>query len=263
MDFGIGVLLFLATGLISGIFGSILGLGGATIMIPILTLIFNIPIQLAIAISLISNFFVSGTAVLSYSQKGLLHKNIVMVMNIGSIAGIIAGTYIAANSPSNILKIFFGIFMLLMVIIALLRKKYPESGPVKEPKDINKAGFSALGFIMGLLGGTLGIGGGGVSVPIQTQFLKIPLKNAIANSLGTILVSAFIGAILYFYLGAGKIFSIDEALITTATIVPGSIAGARLGTSISDRLPSEYIKYIFYTVLIFIAYNMIKSGMGW
>ena len=83
-------------------------------------------------------------------------------------------------------------------------------------------------------------------MPVQHALFKIPLKNAIANSLATIVVSASVGAVLYFIMGAGHLFSADDALITAAAIVPGSVVGARSATAMADRVPAHYIKFIFY-----------------
>jgi uncharacterized membrane protein YfcA len=142
-------------------------------------------------------------------------------------------------------------------------RKIESCGPEKLPEKVNMPGYSILGFVMGLLGAVLGIGGGTVATPVQHTFFKVPLKNAIANSLATIIVSALLGAILYFIMGAGHLFSVDEALITTVAVVPGSIAGARFSTVAGRYLPERYIRFIFYAVILYIAYNMIKSGMGW
>lgn len=263
MEITINIILFFITGIIAGSFGGLLGLGGAVIMVPALTLFFGLPIHLAIAISLISNIFVSITAVLRYQRKGFLHKKTVMIMNIGSIAGIITGTIIASVSPAGTIKVFFGAFLLVLIVDVVMRKDAAEREPVIEPEKVNAPGLSALGFVMGILGALLGVGGGTVAVPVQTNVFKIPLKNAIANSLGTIVISASLGALLYFYLGSGRIFSAEDALLTSAAIVPGSVIGARLGVRISEHVPTKHVKYIFYSVLLYIAYNMIKSGLGW
>ena len=92
MDFWINILMMFCTGIVSGIFGALLGIGGATILIPVLTLLLLVPIHLAVAISLINNVAVSLTSALKYNEQGLVHKGIVMVMNIGSILGIVIGT---------------------------------------------------------------------------------------------------------------------------------------------------------------------------
>lgn len=259
----VDIILFLITGLIAGSFGGLLGLGGATILVPTLTLGFGLPIHLAIAVSLISNIFVSLTSVLGYRGRGLLHKRTIMIMNVGSIAGIIIGTFIAIHSPESLIKTIFGIFLLILIAVALIRRQKPDTGETKEPQHINVPAFSTLGFGMGLLGSILGIGGGTLAVPVQNTLLKVPLRNAIANSLATIVVSSTFGAITYFIVGSGTSFSAEEALITAAAIVPGAVIGARLATSASEKIPVHYIRYIFYLVLLYISYNMIRSGMGW
>jgi uncharacterized membrane protein YfcA len=102
-----------------------------------------------------------------------------------------------------------------------------------------------------------------VATPVQHSFFKQPLKKAIANSLATIIVSALLGALLYFILGAGHLFSAGDALITAAAVVPGAVVGAKFATVAEKHLPERYIKFIFYAAILYIAYNMIKSGMGW
>lgn len=254
----------MATGLASGAFGGLLGLGGATILVPTLTLGFGLPVHMAVAVSLISNIFVSLTAVAGYSKRGLLHRKTIIVMNIGSVFGILIGTLIATRTPPTLIKLMFGAFLLLMIAEAALIKRQLDYGESSEPKHINKPAFSALGFVMGLLGALLGIGGGTLAVPVQNSLLNVPLKNAIANSLATIVVSASIGAVTYFVVGSGTLFSAEDALTTAAAVVPGSIIGARIATaSLSEKIPVRYIRFIFYVVLLYIAYTMIRSGMGW
>lgn len=267
----IEIILFMLTGLIAGSFGGLLGLGGATILVPALTLGFGLPVHMAIAVSLVSNVFVSATSAIGYGRKGLIHRKPVLIMNIGSIAGIAIGTFIATRSPADVIKVLFGLFLLFMIFEAALRiaagiiKRKPRGSDeaIPEPEHINVPGFTILGFAMGVLGALLGLGGGTVAVPVQNVLFKIPLKNAIANSLATIVVSSSIGAVLYFLMGSGHLFSASDALITAAAVVPGSVIGAHAATRIADRVSVRDIKLIFYAVLLYIAYNMIKSGMGW
>ncbi len=125
-----------------------------------------------------------------------------------------------------------------------------------------KPGLVVLGFVMGLLGAILGIGGGTVAVPTLSDIFHMPLKNSIANSLATIVLASSLGAIVYFYLGAGTLFSTHQALLTAVVIVPGSVIGARVGTRFSTHIDTKHIKYIFYALLLYIAYNLIISGAG-
>jgi hypothetical protein len=260
----VDILLFLLTGFVAGTFGGLLGLGGATILVPALSLGFGLPIYMAIAVSLISNVFVSITATIGYRRRGLINWRIVEIMTLGSIAGVLIGTVIATRSPAGLIKLLFGLFLLIVVLEGILRvqRKGRDNGG-KMPDKINVPAYSVLGFVMGLLGALLGIGGGTVATPVQHSFFGQPLKNAIANSLATIIVSALAGAILYFILGASHLFSAEDALITAAAVVPGAVAGARFASVAEKHLPERYIKFIFYAAILYIAYNMIKSGMGW
>lgn len=263
MEFWLSLLLYFATGVVSGTLGGLLGIGGATILVPALTLIFALPIHLAIGVSLLNNVAVSLSATIKYRNRGLLDKRIILIMNVGSIAGIFLGTYLATRSPEAALKVVFGIFLLFMVADAFLRKIAVESNSMGELTIKKEAGLTGLGFVMGLLGALLGLGGGTVAVPVLNNLFKMPLKRAIANSLATIIVSSSLGAIIYFYLSSGTLFSTEEALLTAVTIIPGSVLGARAGAVISEHLHTRYIKYIFYALLLYIAYNMIISGLGW
>jgi len=262
MDFWINILMMFCTGIVSGIFGALLGIGGATILIPVLTLLLLLPIHLAVAVSLINNVAVSLTSALKYNEQGLVHKGIVLVMNVGSILGIVIGTFIATKSPESAIKLLFGLFLLAIVVIAFLprkAKRYENSLDTVHMEQ--KPGLAFLGFIMGLMGAILGVGGGTIAVPTLNDLFHLPFKNSVANSLATIVVASSLGAIIYFYLGAGTLFSVQQALLTAVVIVPGSVIGARVGTHISTYIPTKHIKYIFYAVLLYMAYNLIVSGM--
>ena len=263
MDFWINILMMFCTGIVSGIFGALLGIGGATILIPVLTLILLIPIHLAVAVSLINNVAVSLTSALKYNEQGLVHKGIVFVMNVGSILGIVIGTVIATKSPESTIKLLFGFFLLAMVAIAFIpRKAKNYENTMDQVHTEQKPGLAGLGFVMGLLGAILGVGGGTVAVPTLNDIFHLPFKNSIANSLATIVVASSLGAIVYFYLGAGTLFSAQQALLTAVVIVPGSVIGAQAGTHVSKYIPTKHIKYIFYALLLYMAYNLIRSGMG-
>jgi uncharacterized membrane protein YfcA len=137
----VDILLFLITGFVAGTFGGLLGLGGATILVPALSLGFGLPIYMAIAVSLISNVFVSITATIGYHRRGLINWKIVRIMTLGSIAGVLIGTVIATRSPAGLIKLLFGAFLLFVVLEGVLRvrRKEPDNGG-KVPDKINVPG---------------------------------------------------------------------------------------------------------------------------
>ena len=263
MELLVTILLLFITGAITGAIGGVLGIGGASILVPALTLAFGLPIHLAIAVSLVNNVAVSVAATMRYHNKGLLYRRIIFIMNAGSVIGIVLGTLISTRTSGDTLKILFGAFLLVMVAGAFLRRNSVEDDKPDDPTPKEEAGLTALGFVMGLLGALLGLGGGTVAVPALNTIFKMPLKRAIANSLATIILSSSLGALIYFLLGSGTLFSGESALITAAAILPGSVLGATAGSAHSEHIETRYIKLIFYALLLYIAYTMITSGLGW
>lgn len=262
MEAFFSIALFFFAGLVSGAFGGLLGLGGSTILVPILVLAMGLPMHLVIAIGLMNNVVVSSSAVLRYHSMGLIHKKTVLIMNLGSIPGIVAGTLIASSSTESTIKVIFGIFLIIAIVQAFIKKGASEKEPIGEPDKVNVKGLSLLGMVMGTLGALLGIGGGVIAVPAQTSLFGIPLKNAIANSLGTIIAASTLGAIVYFYVNAGSLFRVDEALLIIAAVAPGSVIGSWIGAWSSEKIPTKTIKYLFYITMIYISFNMLKSGLG-
>jgi len=263
MDQLLTIVLYFITGAFTGAVGGLLGIGGASILVPALTLVFGLPMYMAIAISLLNNVAVSISATVRYHRNGLLNNRLIIVMSIGSIGGIVIGTFIATRTPENALKVLFGLFLLVIVAFAFLRKNSAEDDFEAELSREKDAGLAVMGFVMGLVGALLGLGGGTVAVPTLNTVFRMPLKRAIANSLATIILSSSLGALIYFYLGSGTLFSGDTALLAAVTIIPGSVVGASLGALHSEHIETRYIKFIFYALLLYIAYTMISSGLGW
>jgi uncharacterized protein len=262
MDQLLTIILYFITGAFTGAVGGLLGIGGASILVPALTLAFGLPMYMAIAVSLLNNVAVSISATIRYHRKGLLNSRLILVMCVGSVAGIVIGTFIATRTPENALKILFGLFLLVIVAVAFLGKNRAEDDGAFEFSREKDAGLAVLGFIMGLVGALLGLAGGTVAVPTLNTAFRMPLKRAIANSLATIILSSSLGALIYFFLGSGTLFSGDAALLAAVTVVPGSIVGASLGALHSEHIGTRYIKFIFYALLLYIAYTMISSGLG-
>lgn len=118
-------ILMILAGLAAGIFGG-MGMGGGTILIPLLTLLFEVPQKTAQAINLISFLPMAGAALAFHvKNKLVVTKNILYIIIPGLAVGLL--TAFAAHAvPSEILKKFFGGFLVLLgayQIICVLRKR--------------------------------------------------------------------------------------------------------------------------------------------
>ncbi len=108
------------------------------------------------------------------------------------------------------------------------------------------------GFLGGILGGMLGIGGGVIVVPTLFMFLHIPLKKAIALSLGNI-VFVSLGASFNFL--RAKLVNVKLALLLELASVPGAL----LGVACNLMIPQRLLRYIFAAILSFTAYKLLSQ----
>src|SRR5664280_432512 len=103
-------------GFLIGLLVSMLGGGGGGLFVPVLTLIFGIPTQVAVATSLASVLPTTALGALSHYRQGNVDIRTGLILGIGGIIGTLIGAYIANNIPSIILSKILGIFTLVMVI---------------------------------------------------------------------------------------------------------------------------------------------------
>ena len=129
-------MLIIIIGIFAGIVGSITGLGGGTIISPILTIFLNYPLYLTIGISLLSTISTSLSSSLTYIKKKIANDNIAVSLltatTFGAIFGFLLNNYLYTHNLFFIVYIIFGVVLLLssiFLIIKNLKEKYYPSKP--------------------------------------------------------------------------------------------------------------------------------------
>src|SRR6266849_2489577 len=112
------VLLIGAGSLGAGFLGSLTGLGGGVVLVPLLTLVFGIDIRYAIGASLISVIATSSGAAAAYVKEGYTNLRIGMFLEIATTIGAIAGAFLAAAVSTNAIAVVFGIVLLVSAYLA-------------------------------------------------------------------------------------------------------------------------------------------------
>src|ERR1041384_7451569 len=105
-------------GLLVGVLGSMLGIGGGVLLIPLLTGLFGVPIKTAIGASIVSVIATSSAAGTVYVGRGLAHTRLSMVLEIATTMGALAGGITAVLISPHLLEIAFAV-LLLYVAFAL------------------------------------------------------------------------------------------------------------------------------------------------
>ncbi len=269
------ILITFAVSVVAGLLGSLLGLGGGTIVLPALTLLLHVDIRYAIGASVVSVIATSSGAAAAYVKEHMSNLRVAMWLEIGTTAGALTGAYVAGVVNERVLFIIFGV-VLAYSALRMLGKVHRQGAPVPadawadrlnlhdhyfdqaENRDIEyRVTRSRLGlglmYIAGLVSGLLGIGSGALKVPAMDLAMRLPIKVSTATSNFMIGVTAAASAGVYFARG-------DINPFLAAPVMLGVLLGALLGSRLLGRIESRAIRSIFVVVLVFIAGRMLWQG---
>jgi len=267
-------LIVLAGSFLAGLVGSLTGLGGGVIIIPMLTLVFGVDIHYAIGASLISVIATSSGAAAAYVKEGISNIRIGMFLEIATTLGAVGGAMMAVYAPTHIIAIIFGFVLIFSAALSLKKKNeivvYTEGGKIANTLKLNSSYPTAHGeenyaaqnvpggFIMmivaGLISGLLGIGSGALKVIAMDHFMKLPFKVSTTTSNFMIGVTAAASAGIYMQRGY-----INPGL--SMPVVLGVISGAFLGSKILVKSESNWLRILFAIIITFLAIQMIYNGI--
>ncbi|MCC8424141.1 sulfite exporter TauE/SafE family protein [Mucilaginibacter sp. UR6-11] len=258
----------------AGLLGSLTGLGGGFIIIPLLTLALHVNIHYAIGASLISVIATSSGSAAAYVKEGITNMRLGMFLEIATTAGAMAGAIAAIYTPTQYIAILFGLILITSALMSLHKKtvqltkhksylaqklkfnsSYPSAeGPV-EYNVINVAGGFFAMLFAGVISGLLGIGSGALKVVAMDGIMRIPFKVSTTTSNFMIGVTAAASAVVYLQRGY-----IDPGL--SMPVVIGVLLGAVTGSKILvQSSSSKWIRIIFAIVVSVVAVQMIYNGI--
>ncbi len=259
------IIILAITGAGIGFASGLLGIGGGFIMVPIQYWLFisiGVDPTIAIRMSLGTSLAVIlPTAISSayghYRRNAVLIKPTLLLAATGIMGGIFGGT-IAAHVPGGILKLLFGITA-LAVAVRMLVYKSPEIK--KEPRD-NALFYIIGGFIVGIMSGLLGVGGGFIVVPFMVILMGYEIHKAIGTSTAVIIFTSIGGIISYIFNGLGvhglPSYSLGYInLLQFIVLAVASIPMAQLGVKAAHKLPARELNYIFIALMVYVGLNMI------
>jgi len=276
-------LLLIAGGVGTGLFGSLLGLGGGVLLVPLLTLGFDLPVREAVGVSLVCVIVTSAASATVFLERGVANLRLGMVLELFTAIGALIGGTIAFLLDERLLA---GLFAALLLYTAstMLRPR-PATATTADEAAASDAstdaaavkrsawarigdGMSGPGYrvrapVPGAIGGVgggvvsalLGIGGGLVMVPVMHVLMGVPLRVATATSNLMIGITASTSAIVYLLRGG-----IDP--YATAPAVIGVFVGAAIGSRVAHRIDLRVLRFLFAAVLAYTAYLMVRRAMS-
>ena len=259
----VGCLLYLALGIGAGLLSGLLGAGGGLIMVPGLLPLLRwesvnpaILMHVAVGTSLASMIPIAVRSLTSHLKLGAPFFFVYKKMAAGVVIGVLIGGISAHFIHSDVLRIAFGLFVLVMAYTLLFPKKrlVPKQLP-------GITGMSAAGGFVGVLSGLIGIGGSAFIVPFLSNH-SVNMRSAVSASIAFAATCAVIGTMTYIFTGmhASGLPHWTTGYVLWPAWFGLSIGGvfmAPIGAKISHHISEHHLKIYFAIFLVVISIHML------
>jgi uncharacterized protein len=259
--------------LVAGLLGSLTGMGGGVVIVPMLTLVFGIDVRYAVGASLVSVIATSSGAAASYVKEGFSNIRIGMFLEMATTLGALFGALIATVVSGASVGVLFGLVLLQSAYLSTrpmpdkidrtadplaLRLRmdgsYPGlAGPIAYHVQAIPTGFSLM-FVAGALSGLLGIGSGAIKVLAMDRAMHIPYKVSTTTSNFMIGVTAAASAGVYLSRGY-----IDP--VVSMPVFLGVLTGSVVGARILMKSRTRGLRLTFAVVIFVLGIEMIFNSL--
>ena len=259
-----------------GFLGALTGLGGASILIPILVSL-GVPVKEAIASGMVTIIATSSGSAASYVREGIANVKVAMYLEMFTMIGAIAGATITTKIAPIYLYFFFAAFLATSFLklrrgmttnsvspghqdrlaewLELHGSYFDEATKETIVYRVDRAFLGGLGMMVaGLAAGMLGIGAGAFKVTVQENILRLPPKVASTTSNFIIGMTALAGTSVYLFSGLLN-------LTLMGPMAVGTTIGAILGGRILNRLGNRILRFLFFLIVIFLILQMLYKGV--
>ncbi|MCL5965633.1 MAG: sulfite exporter TauE/SafE family protein [Deltaproteobacteria bacterium] len=260
--------------LAAGFVGSLTGLGGGVVIVPLLALWFGVDIRYAIGASLVSVIATSSGAAAAYVKEGYSNIRIGMFLEVATTIGALAGAFLAARISPSAIAVVFGVVLFHSAYLSNRRRPerpdadrpdplavrlrmdadYPTPQGLRSYHVHNVPGGFGLMFVAGALSGLLGIGSGAVKVLAMDQIMRIPFK--VSTTTSNFMIGVTAAASAGVYLARGYIAP-GLAMAVMLGVLPGSMLGAKVLGSARTRI----LRIVFSLVILALGIELIYNGL--
>jgi len=264
----------LASSVVAGAVGVLVGMGGGIVLVPMLILLFHVNPHYAVGASLISVIATSSGGTATYIGEGYTNLRIAMLLVVGSCVGGVLGAEVSGRLAPGAITGAFGVVLLFSGFLSWRRKEETEETALSDPLAVRlglessypavegwrsyrvynvAAGFLTM-VLAGALSGLLGIGAGAVNVLSMDQIMRLPYKVSSTTSNFMIGITAAASAGVYFSKGF-----IDPGL--TMPVMLGVFLGAMGGARLVPAAKPKSLRLVFSVLVFFMAIQMIYAAV--
>ena len=238
----------IALGLMTGFLSGFFGIGGGTILVPLL-LLAGYETKIAIGISVVQMIFSSLFGSYLNNKKGTLDLKLVTFIGLGGFAGAqFSGLITSGLSDKSLEFIFLG-----FAFFALVRLFMKTSADEVQKDDVNPVVLITIGFVLGVVSMAIGVGGSIILTPILVGFFHFPLKKAISAGLFFVVFSSASGAISHFMHGH---VDVKSGLIVGLASLVGVYIGVMKKDTISQTMQKKLIVFFYLCIVAYMFYRV-------
>jgi uncharacterized membrane protein YfcA len=250
MESSILIALILAVGI--GLALGLLGSGGSIMTLPVLVYVAGVPVASAVGISLAIVGGTSAAGAWWKHRQGLVHKRAAMLFGMTGVVGSLVGAQFTRHIASGMLMLIFAALMAVVAVRMLVRRGDEGIEPLPNCRSV-RCGLA--GWVVGVLTGFIGVGGGFLLVPAMILFARLPMPVAVGTSLAVIAANSLAGWLAH--LGRGPF-----AWGVTGLFLLAALAGMAAGAQLGGRLRPAILRRTFgWFVLAVAGFVLVKSTL--
>lgn len=258
VSFGRGALL-IVIGIVAGLLGGLIGTGGCSVMLPAIHFWMDYPATVAVGTTLFAVIFTA----ISGAYGHLVRKNVdiraFLWLGGWGILGVLLGSYLFTilSGHASLLGLILGLAFLWPAIRMSWEGLARSAGSPATGANIpeHRPGWAGFGFVIGLLTGIAGLGGGYALVPGLIYLFGAPVHVTMGTSLATMIPLAVVG-------GGIKLAQGYVALGAGLLLAAGTVAGAQVGAAIIKKFKPRTLKLIFGLYFLYVAVKFVTAYFG-
>ncbi|WP_420264731.1 sulfite exporter TauE/SafE family protein [Candidatus Magnetominusculus dajiuhuensis] len=260
-----GVVPVVLTGVFVGLVGTLVGAGGGFILVPILLIMYGFTPQHAIGTSTAVVFLNALSGTFAYMSQERIDYGLGVKFSVVAVPGVVIGAILSQQFNMVVFSVIFALLLMAVTYTLVFvdefclvcsksqtepttRVVYDSTGETHTYSPDMAVGFGGS-FLVGILSGLLGVGGGLMHVPLM-NFIGIPIHIAAATSHFIIVITSFFGVMIFAGL---KTIDLDY----TVFLGIGTILGAYYGARLAMAVDSEVIKKVIAVLLLIVSVKLI------
>jgi len=245
---------FIVIGLVAGLLSGLFGVGGGTVIVPLLVLLLPFDQRLAAGTSLAAIVPMASVGVISYATSGSVAWIPALILAGGAVIGAQVGTRILPRVSQTALR--WGFVAFLIVVIVSLFLVIPSRDAVFVLGWINGIALAVVGLVVGVIAGLIGVGGGVIIVPVLMLGFGMSDLESKGTSLLMMIPTAVSGTV-------GNLRHRNVDLLAAGIIGVSACTTTALGAWMASRIEPSVGNMLFAAYAVAIAIQMsIKAIRG-